>query len=129
MNYGFVKKLHLDFEAAEQRVREVLATEGFGILSVIDVQQAFKQKLELDYRPYRILGACNPGLARKAIDADPQIGLLLPCNVVVQADPDGDGTLVSIAAPKAMFASVENPTVHAVGEEAAERLQRVIDAL
>ncbi len=129
MDYGFVKTLDTDFESAEQRVREALATEGFGILSVIDVQQAFKNKLELDYRPYRILGACNPGLARKAIDAEPHIGLLLPCNVVVQANPDGDGTLVSIAAPEAMFASVQSAAVHAVGDEAKERLQRVIDAL
>ncbi|MCC5859654.1 MAG: DUF302 domain-containing protein [Ectothiorhodospiraceae bacterium] len=129
MDYGLVKKLDTDFETAEQRVRDALAAEGFGVLSVIDVQQAFKQKLELDYRPYRILGACNPGLAHRALESEPHLGLLLPCNVVVQAAPDGDGTLVSVATPDAMFARVENPDVHAVGDEAAQRLQRVMEAL
>lgn len=129
MDYGYIKKLNMDFAEAEARVREALAAEGFGVLSEIDVQQAFKHKLDLDYRPYKILGACNPKLARRAVDAEPHIGLLLPCNVLVQADSAGGGTLVSIADPKAMFRVVDNNAVQPVADEAAERLRRVIEAL
>lgn len=129
MDYGYVKKLDLDFAAAETRVREALGAEGFGVLSEIDVQQAFKNKLDLDYRPYKILGACNPDLARKAVDGEPHIGLLLPCNVLIQANPEGQGVVVSIADPKAMFGIVDNNAVQPVADEAAERLRRVMDSL
>jgi uncharacterized protein (DUF302 family) len=129
MNYGYIKKLHLDFETAEQRTREALAEEGFGVLSEIDVQAAFKNKLDIDYRPYKILGACNPRLARQAVDGEPHIGLLLPCNVLLQADTEGGGTLVSVADPRAMFQIVDNRDVQPVADEAAERLKRVVDAL
>ena len=129
MDYGYVKNLDLDFEAAEKRVREALAAEGFGVLSEIDVEQAFKKKLDLDYRPYKILGACNPKLARQAVDGEPHIGLLLPCNVLIQANPEGNGTVVSIADPRMMFRIVDNSAVQPVADEAAERLRRVMDAI
>lgn len=127
--YGFSKVLTESFDEAEARVREALASEGFGILSEIDVQQAFRNKLDLDHRRYKILGACNPQLAHKAVSAEPHIGLLLPCNVLVQDNPDGDGTVVSIADPRAMFSIVDNPAAEPVAEEAEERLRRALDRL
>lgn len=129
MNYGYVKKLDLDFDSAERRTRDALAEEGFGVLSEIDVQAAFRNKLDIDYRPYKILGACNPRLARQAVDGEPHIGLLLPCNVLIQEDPEGGGTLISIADPRVMFQIVDNRDVQPVADDAAERLKRVVDAL
>jgi len=129
MDYGFVKTLDVDFAEAEKRVREALAAEGFGVLSEIDVQQAFRNKLDIDYRPYKILGACNPQLAHRAVDGEPHIGLLLPCNVLVQDNPDGTGTVVSIADPKAMFRIVANEAVQPVADEAEQRLRRVLETL
>ncbi|MGD8710648.1 MAG: DUF302 domain-containing protein, partial [Ectothiorhodospiraceae bacterium] len=94
MQYGYVKRLEDGFDDAVARVRDALAAEGFGVLSEIDVQGALKKKLDVDFRRYLILGACNPQLAHKAVQAEPHIGLLLPCNVLVQeAD---QGTEVSI---------------------------------
>jgi uncharacterized protein (DUF302 family) len=111
--YGFEKQLgHVDFEEAVSAVTDALATEGFGVLTRIDVQATLKKKLDADFRPYVILGACNPVLARRSLEAEPQIGLLLPCNVVVQDSP-GEGIVVSIADPKAMFTLVDNPAVAA----------------
>jgi uncharacterized protein (DUF302 family) len=129
MEYGFVKEMDEDFDTAEKRVREVLAAEGFGILSEIDVQQAFRNKLDVDHRRYTILGACNPQLARQAVAAEPHIGLLLPCNVLVQENPEGKGTVVSIADPRAMFRIVNNPAAQPVADEAEQRLRRALDQL
>lgn len=129
IDYGFVKVLAEAFDQAEARVRDALAAEGFGILSEIDVQQAFRNKLDLDHRRYKILGACNPQLAHKAVSAEPHIGLLLPCNVLVQENPDGDGTVVSVADPRAMFRIVDNPAAAPIAEEAEERLRRALDSL
>lgn len=127
--YGFETTLSsTTFDHALQRVKDELKKEGFGVLSEIDVGQTFKQKLNIDFRRYLILGACNPDLAHRALEVDPHIGLLLPCNVVVQSSLAG-AVIVSIADPKAMFAVVERPTLAAVASEAEERLRRVIDAL
>lgn len=127
--YGFGTTLHgIAFEDAVRRTTDALKDEGFGILTEIDVQETLKKKLDVDFRRYVILGACNPPLAKRALDAEPQIGLLLPCNVVVQEASGGDVT-VSIADPEAMFTLVDNPTVTPVAEEAEQRLRRVISAV
>jgi uncharacterized protein (DUF302 family) len=127
--YGFERHLpNLAFDEAVRRVTEALAAEGFGVLTTIDVRETLRKKLGVGFRPYVILGACNPPLAKQALDADPQIGLLLPCNVVVQEAPEG-GVVVSLADPKAMFTLVDNPAVAPVAEEAGRRIRRVVDAL
>lgn len=128
VSYGFVRHLPgVAFADAVARTTEALKTEGFGVLSEIDVSATLKKKLDVDFRPYVILGACNPQLAHQALRAEPQIGLLLPCNVVVQAE--GDGSTVSIADPKAMFTMVSNPGMGDVAGEAEARLRRVIDKI
>ena len=112
---------------AEQRVREALGEQGFGVLSEIDVESALRDKLGEEIGAYKILGACNPPLAKRAIDADPDIGALLPCNVLLRANPDG-GTDVAAADPRAML-SLGAAGLEAVAEEARERLQRALDSL
>ena len=127
--YGFERHLdHVTFEEALERVTAGLKREGFGILTQIDVKDTLKKKLEVDFRRYTILGACNPPLAHKALTAEPQIGLLLPCNVVVQEAPDG-GAIVSIADPRVMFSLVKNPRLTQVVEDADQRLRRVVASL
>lgn len=129
LNYGFVKKIEgATFQDALGRVTDALKEEGFGILTEIDVKSTLKEKLDLDFRRYTILGACNPPLAHQALEAESHIGLLLPCNVVVQELPEA-GVEVSIAAPKAMFTLVENTRVAPVAAEAEQRLRRVMAAL
>ena len=122
---------HIDiagpFDQALERVQAALKAEGFGVLSDIDIQKAMKEKLGKDMPAYRILGACNPPLAHQALQADPEIGLLLPCNVVVQEA--SDGVTISIADPRAMFSLVDNPRLTPVVEEADQRLRRVIASL
>ena len=129
VSYGFGTRLKsAGFEQAVQQVTDALKNEGFGILTEIDVQATLKKKLDVDFRPYRILGACNPSLAKKALEAEPHIGLLLPCNVVVQ-ETNPDEVEVSIADPKAMFTLVDNSGIQPVAVEVEERLKRVIEAL
>jgi uncharacterized protein (DUF302 family) len=128
ITYGFERTLPgVAFADAVARTTEALKSEGFGVLSEIDIAGALKKKLDVDFRPYLILGACNPVLAHKALQAEPQIGLMLPCNVVVQAAEGG--TTVSIADPKAMFTVVSNPTLVEVANDADARLRRVIAAI
>jgi uncharacterized protein (DUF302 family) len=112
---------------ARQQVTEALAAEGFGVLTEIDVTATLKKKLDVAFRPYVILGACNPHLAHRALQHDPQIGLLLPCNVVVQESDQG--TVVSIASPRAMFGIVQNADLEPVVAEAEAKLRRVVGAL
>ena len=127
--YGFGIELPgVSFDGAMARVTGALKAEGFGVLTEIDVQQTLKRKLDVDFRRYVILGACNPPLAKRALEAEPQIGLLLPCNVVVQEALEG-GVTVSIADPKVMFSFVDNPAVAPVAEEVEQRLRRVIAAI
>lgn len=129
LTYGFQKKLErATFEEAVQKVAEALQKEGFGILTEIDVKNTLKRKLNVDFRRYLILGACNPVLAQQALEAEAHIGLLLPCNIVVQEDPKG-GVLVSIADPRAMFRLVESDTLQPIAEEAETRLRRVAESL
>jgi len=128
MTYHFSKTLRLPFEAAITRVTEALKQEGFGILTEIDVQQTLKKKLDVDFRPYRILGACNPPLAYQALQAEDKIGTMLPCNVVVQEL--GNGMVeVSAVDPVASMAAIENPKLGTVAKTVQAKLKKVIDSL
>jgi uncharacterized protein (DUF302 family) len=126
--YGFEKRLSLGFDAAVEAVTAALKQEGFGVLTRIDVRDTLQQKIGVDFRRYLILGACNPQLAYRALLAEPQIGLMLPCNAVVQETEDGT-VLVSVADPKAMFTVVDKPELQAVAADAEQRLRRVMDSL
>ncbi len=113
------------YETAVQRVTDALKSEGFGVLTEIDVRTTFRQKLDVDFRPYVILGACNPQLAHRALTEDAGIGLLLPCNVVVSATETGSEVI--IARPQAMLGIADIDGIQSVAEEAEARLSRVLD--
>ncbi|HET9914860.1 MAG TPA: DUF302 domain-containing protein [Anaerolineales bacterium] len=123
-NLGFKVVLNTDFESAIQRVTEALKAEGFGVLTEIDVKATLKKKLDVDFRPYKILGACNPSLAHRALTIDPQVGLLLPCNVVI-SQIEGGSVEVSLVDPISMLGIVKSSELEVVAEEARLRLQRV----
>ena len=126
--YAFGKTVALDPAAAFQKVTEALSKEGFGVLTEIDVSATMKKKLNLDLPPYKILGACNPQLASQAIAAEPEIGALLPCNVVVRQDAQGK-TRVEFMDPKAVLTLVNRPEVTALASEVRSRLERVLAAV
>ena len=126
--YGFHVKTSGGFDEVISRVTEELKKEGFGVLSDIDVQATLKAKLGIEQRPYRILGACNPPYAHQALEADPDIGLLLPCNVVVREDDDGAVT-VAFMDPAAVLGLVERPELAELGAEVKAKLERVRDGL
>lgn len=129
LRYGFVKTLeNSTLNDAIGQVTEALKAQGFGILSEIDVQKTIKDKLGKDIRPYTILGACNPSLAKQALDEEAHIGLLLPCNVVIQEAPER-GVVVSIADPREMFGLVDNPALALIAREVGRRLRHVLAAL
>jgi uncharacterized protein (DUF302 family) len=126
--YGFGTELDVPFDEAVERTKEALKTEGFGVLTAIDVRQTMREKLGVEFEHYVILGACNPTLAHRALTAEHELGLLLPCNVIVH-DHDGK-TAVSIVDPVQMLGFVgDNPALSAVADEAAMRLRRVVAAL
>lgn len=127
-SYAFSRTLNLTFENTIQHVTDALATEGFGVLTEIDVRETLKKKLDVDFRPYRILGACNPAFALQALQAERHIGAMLPCNVVVQEAGEGK-TEVSAVDPIASMAAVENADLEAVAAEVRDRLKRVIENL
>lgn len=126
--FGFGKPVDLGFEEAIETVTEELDKEGFGILTEIDVQATLKKKLGEDMPPYRILGACNPPLAHQAVSAVPEIGLLLPCNVLVRQDDEGK-VHVSFMDPGSVLGLVDNPDVVPLAEQVKEKLERVLAAL
>ena len=128
MNYHITKTVSSDFDQAISDVTEALAAVGFGVLTTIDVRETMKKKIDVDFRPYVILGTCNPHLAHKALLAEDKVGTLLPCNVVVQERDDG---VVEVSAmnPMAGLSMMGNPDVTAVGEDATERLTRMLDTL
>jgi len=127
MSYYFSKKSALDFKEAIEKVTEALKQEGFGILTEIDVKETLKKKLDVDFRPYKILGACNPPFAYKALQAEDKVGIMLPCNVIVQEKENG----VEIAAvdPVASMQAIDNPKLGEIANEIRQRLHRVIDSL
>ena len=128
MSYHFSKKLDLPFDQAVLRVTEALKKEGFGVLTDIDVGATMKAKLGEDFRPYRILGACNPQLAHRALLLEDKIGTMLPCNVIVQQHEDGD-VEVSAVDPVASMQAIQNPGLADVAREVRARLKRVVDGL
>jgi uncharacterized protein (DUF302 family) len=125
--YGMSRTVAYPYEIAVDKVKAALKAEGFGVLSEIDVQATLKEKLGVDSSRYVILGACNPPLAHKALSAEPEIGLFLPCNVVVYDTEDG--VRVSAIDPEVMMSMIDNPVLVDVAAEAKARLRRVIDAL
>lgn len=127
-DFGFGKAVELGFNQAIERVTEELAKEGFGILTVIDVQATLKKKLDKDIRPYQILGACNPVLADQAITAVPEIGLLLPCNVLVREDDEGQ-VHVSCMDPGAVLGLVNHPGVEPLAAQVKAKLETVLASI
>jgi len=125
---GLTTILHAAYEDALKRVIEALKTEGFGVLTEIDMKDTFKKKLNVDFRPYKILGACNPTFAHRALTAAPEVGLLLPCNVTVIQIED-DQIQVSIVDPSVMMSVVPNDSLKQIAQEVRERLQRVLKSL
>ena len=126
--YVFGKTVEMNFDQASARATEALAKEGFGVLTEIDVAATLKKKLGKEMPPYKILGACNPQFAHRAIEAEPQIGALLPCNVVVRVDAAGK-TVVEIMDPRAVLQLVDQPEIAAIAAQVRERLERVLASL
>ena len=124
MQYGTTVSTELSFDAAVERITQALAEQGFGILTMIDVQATLKSKLDQDMEPYLILGACNPQLAHRALEIERDLGLLLPCNVVVRRD--GDRTLIQALDPQVMVSLPELPALQSVADEAGRRLQAAL---
>ncbi len=128
MSYYFSKELNVSFDEAVEKVRDSLAAEGFGVLTEIDVKATLKKKLDVEFRPYKILGACHPESAYRALQAEDKIGLMLPCNVVVQEREPGQAE-VSAIDPVASMAAVDNPNLAEVAEGVRKKLASVIDKL
>ena len=127
-DYGFTRTFdNVKLDDARSRITEALKKEGFGVLTEIDVKATMKKKLDVDFRPYVILGACNPPIALKALTAEPAIGLLLPCNVVVAETDDGSSE-VAVIKPEAMFSLVKNPDMEPLVKDVTERLTRALEA-
>jgi uncharacterized protein (DUF302 family) len=126
--YGFGKKVDMTFGEAIECVTQALQSEGFGVLTDIDVAATLKKKLNQDMPPYRILGACNPPLAYRALEAEPSIGLLLPCNVVVRQDKTGR-VLVEFMDPNAVLDLVDKPAITSLAAEVRRKLERTMQTL
>ena len=127
MSYYFSKTLHITFDAAIARITEELKKEGFGILTEIDIKEAMKKKLDVEFRPYKILGACNPPFAYQALQAEDKIGTMLPCNVIVQ-ESDG-GVEVAAVDPIASMVAVNNPKLADIATQVQAKLRKVIENL
>lgn len=128
MSYYFAKTLPLGFEDAVRRATDALKQEGFGIITEIDVKDTLKKKINVDFRRYRILGACNPALAHEALQIEDKIGTMLPCNVVVQ-DLGGGKTEVAAIDPVASMKAIENPRLRQAAERVQAKLKKVVESL
>lgn len=128
MSYYFSKIVNISFDDAIVRVTEALKNEGFGVLTEIDVQATFKKKLDVDFRKYRILGACNPPFAYKALQTEDKIGLMLPCNVIIQETSDGS-TEVAAINPLVSMSAVNNEKLADIASEVQRKLKNVIESL
>lgn len=128
MSYSFSKILNMSFDEAIEKVTEELKKEGFGVLTEIDVKETLKKKLDVDFKPYKILGACNPPFAHKALQAEEKIGLMLPCNVIVYVNDDNE-TVVSAIDPAASMQAVKNETLGEVTEIIQGKLKNIINSL
>ena len=128
MDLGYHRDMDMTMEAAESRVRATLQEQGFGVLTEIDVQATLKKTLDVDFRPYKILGACDPASAHRALSVVPEIGLLLPCNVTVSQNDDGTVRVAAINA-LAMLGLVDHPDLAEIAEEVNTNLQKAIDAI
>jgi uncharacterized protein (DUF302 family) len=129
IDYGMRVHLDLPYDEAIEAATAALKIEGFGVLTQIDVKATLKQKIGADFKRYIILGACNPTLAHRALTAEMEVGLLLPCNVIIYEDESGEGSVVSIIDPHAMFSAGISTNLASVADEAAERLRRVSKTL
>jgi uncharacterized protein (DUF302 family) len=127
MEYGYAKKVDLPFADALARIKETLAENGFGVLTEINVQETMKKKLGAEMPPYMILGACNPPFALRALQAEKEVGLLLPCNVIVYED--ADGVHISALLPKAAMSVVSNPELASIAGEVEQKLKAAVDAV
>lgn len=128
MDLSMTAHLNVDFDTAVVMVTNALKAEGFGVLTEIDVKETMKKKLDVNFRPYKILGACNPPLAYRSLSAVPEVGLLLPCNVIVYQMENGQ-IEVSLVNPLAMLGVIDNPVLHSIANEAYARLARVAEAI
>ena len=128
MSYYITKTVESNFEDTLERATAALKEQGFGVLTDIDVQETLKKKLDVEFRKYRILGACNPPFAYQALQAEDKIGVLLPCNVILQETVDG-GVEVSAMDPAEAMGMIDNPDLKEVAEQVRSRLQRVVDSL
>ena len=127
MNYGYQRTLKIGFDEVDSKVRETLMAQGIGILTEIDVKEAFKEKLKIDFQRYRILGACNPALAHEALTAELEVGMLMPCNVVIWENNDGSVTL-SVADAQSLL-SVTDANLNHIAVDANQRLKTALDAV
>jgi uncharacterized protein (DUF302 family) len=127
MPYYFSKALNVTLDEAVVKVSEALKTEGFGIVNEFDVSNAFKNKLNVDFQPYKILGACNPAFAKKVLDLDDNIGVMLPCNVVLQEK--GNSIFVTVIDPVVTMVAVDNPDIQEIAEEIKIKLKSALELL
>ncbi len=128
MSYYFARQFDADFDAMIQRVTDALKEEGFGVLTEIDVKETLKKKLDVDFRRYRILGACNPPYAYKALQAEDKIGTMLPCNVVVQELDNGKVEVIAVD-PVASMQAIDNPALAEIASEIRAKLKKIVDSL
>ncbi|MNS76747.1 hypothetical protein D3C72_1103030 [compost metagenome] len=129
MSYYHSRTTSLSFDESVFRTREALKAEHFGVITEIDVAETFKQKLDVDFRPYLILGACNPRAAYEALQTEDNVGVMLPCNVIIQASPSGSGCEIAAVDPVASMSAIDNPALKAKAEEIGAGLRRAIDAV
>lgn len=128
MSYNHTKEVSYSFQEALEKIKTALSNEGFGVISEIDLKEKFKEKLNIEFREYRILGACNPKIAHQAIQLEDKIGVLMPCNILVQEHPNGK-VEVSAINPMETMAAVDNPDLEVIAADISQRLKSVIESL